>query len=104
MAKVIIDIHIEQGYPYTYTLDMNDADGNDLETDYSCWFYSEQTGAVEFDVNPTDDGYNLTLSATDTDKLTVTSEEYVIYTIKTSDSSEDKLVTGRMHIDFKVRT
>ena len=101
MAKVISDISIEQGYLYLFNLNLDDSDGNDLESDYSCWFECESIGKLQFIV---DSGrYTLTIPANQTVKLVSNLEEYVVYTIRTSDNTYDKLLTGRIHIDSKVR-
>ena len=102
MAKVISDISIEAGYPYLFNLNMDDADGNDLENDYTCWFECESIGKLQFSVDS--DKYTLTISKENTGKLVENLEEYVVYTIKTTDGTYDKLLSGRMHIDKKVRT
>jgi len=102
MAKAILDISIEQGYPYLFVLNMDDSDGNDLENDYTCWFECDSIGKLQFGVDI--DKYSLTISKEDTGRLDTNLEEYVVYTVKTSDGTYDKLLSGRMHIDAKVRT
>ena len=104
MAKAIQDLNIEAGYPYYFRLDLNSVSGEDLENDYSCYFECASIGLLEFSVNTAGDAWELTISKEDTDKLLVNQEEYVVYTVKTSDSSYDKLLSGRMHIDAKVRS
>ena len=47
--------------------------------------------------------YTLTLSGTDTAKLTDNLEEYVVYVTETATGVESKLLTGRIHLDKKVR-
>jgi hypothetical protein len=101
MAKAILDIYIEQGYPYPFNLDMNDADGVDLEADYSCYFYCVTIGVLPFSV--VGNRYELVISGINTAKVISNLDEYVVYTVKTSDSSEDKLLSGRIHSDAKVR-
>lgn len=101
MAKVILDISIEQGYPYLFVLNVDDSDGNDLENDYTCWFECESIGKLQFSVDV--DKYSLTISKEDTGRLETNLEDYVVYTIKTSDGSYEKLAGGRIHVDKKVR-
>ena len=106
MAKEIIDIFIEEGYPYDFELDFNDVEDADLEDDYSCIFYSSSIGSKSFSVGTNllgEDMYTLTLSGTDTAKLTDNLEEYVVYVTETATGVESKLLTGRIHLDKKVR-
>lgn len=102
MAKAILDLFIEKGYPYVLNLDMNDVNGEDLENDYSCYFENDSIGLLQFTVS--DDRYHLEMSETDTNKLTSNLQEYVVYTINTLDSKPAKLLSGRIHIDERVRT
>ena len=104
MAKAIQDLSIEAGYPYYLRLDLNDTSGGDLEDEYSCYFDCNSIGVLEFSTNVTGDAWELTISKENTDKLLTNQEEYVVYTVKTSDGSYDKLLSGRMHIDAKVRS
>ena len=102
MAKIITDLFIEQGYPYDLNLDYNAADGENLETSYTCYFYSPSIGSKQFSV--VNNAYSLTLSKTDTAKLIDNLEEYVVFTVKSSDLSEEKLMSGRIHRDIKIRS
>ena len=104
MAKAILDLSIQAGYPFYFSLDLNDSAGLDLESEYSCWFECESIGKLQLSVNTEGTAYEITISKENTDLLLTNLEEYVIYTIKTSDSSYDKLLSGRLHIDAKVRT
>lgn len=101
MAKVILDLYIEPSYPYQFNIDVNTAGGVDLEGDYSCYFYCESIGQLQFSV--VGDRYELTISSTNTDKLLDNLEDYTVYVIKTADSVPEKLMSGRIHIDKKVR-
>ena len=105
MAKALLDIQIEAGYPYPFILDMNDADGVDLETDYSCYFECDSIGQLQFAVvNGATNRYELLISKENTDKLLANLEEYTVYNIKTSDGAYSKLLSGRIHVDNKVRS
>jgi hypothetical protein len=48
MAKEILDIYVEVGYPYEYLLDFNLFDGTDLENNYTCWFYNKHINSKQF--------------------------------------------------------
>ena len=100
MAKEILDLFIEQNYPYELTLDFNASDGTDLETDYTCTFYSPSIGEKTFSVVTS--AYYLELSAIDTNKLTTNMEEYTVYVTKIADSKKDKILSGRIVVDMKV--
>lgn len=101
MAKALLDISIEQGYPYLFTLNMDNSDGEDLENDYTCYFECESIGQLQFSVDV--DKYSLTISKEDTGRLENNLEEYVVYIIKTADGEYEKLLSGRIHVDKKVR-
>lgn len=101
MAKEIIDIYVEQGYPYNFDLDFNLFDGSNLEDDYTCYFYSDSIGTKEYDVE--DNIFKLTLSEADTSKLDNNLENYVVYVINTQTSTKEKLLSGRIHLDRKTR-
>ena len=103
MAKAILDLSMQAGYPYYFALDLNDSDGVDLESEYACWFECDSIGKLQLSVNDAGDAYEITISKENTDKLLTNLEEYVIYTVKTSDSAYDKLLTGRIHVDAKDR-
>ena len=103
MARAVLDLSIQAGYPYEITLDMEDYNGNDLEADYSCYFYCESIGTLTFSANATNDAWELEISEANTDLLLTNLEDYVVYTIKTSDSKKTKLLEGRIHVDAKVR-
>lgn len=97
MAKELIDIYVEQGYPYDFVLDMNDANDLDLESEYNCYFSCPSIGTKVFSVVA--DSYFLELTAIDTGLLDTNLEEYTVYTIKISDGSKDKLLSGRIILD-----
>lgn len=99
--KEILDIYVEQGYPYEFELDFNTADGLDLEGDYNCYFYNETIGSKTFSSNG--ELYSLILSETDTDKLTTNLQEYVVHVVNSSTSQKDKLLSGRIVVDKKTR-
>lgn len=99
--KELIDIYIEQGYPYDYQLNFDLYDGSDLEGDYNCYFYTKSIGIKQF--SAVADIFNLTLTKEDTGKIVTNLESYVVYVIEKSTSEESKLVSGRIHIDNKVR-
>ena len=105
MAKLIMDINIEQGYPYDFVLNMNTTDGEDLETDYTCYFECKSMGRIDF---PAVDGkYVLKIPREKTILLTKTLEDYVVYVVKNGepDAGEySKLLSGRIHTDRKVRS
>lgn len=101
MAKAILDLFIEQGYEYPLNINVNTPAGADLENDYSCFFECDSIGKLQFAV--VGDRYELTLSVVNTNKLTKSLEGYVVYLIKTADGSYSKLLSGRIHVDKKVR-
>ena len=104
MAKALLDISIEAGYPYAFVIDMNNADGEDLEADYNCYFECESIGQLQFSlVSALVDSYELLISKENTDKLLTNLEEYTVYTVKISDGAYSKLLSGRIHVDDKVR-
>lgn len=96
-----MDLFIEKGYPYTFNLDMNNTDGADLEGDYYCYFECSSIGKLQFGV--ANNRYELEISEVNTNKLVNNLEEYVVYVVKKSNSKPEKLLTGRIHVDEKVR-
>lgn len=100
MAKEILDIYVEQGYPYTFDLDFNATDGSDLEDGYNTYFYNEYIGTKTFSI--VTGKYSLTLTAEDTGKLLNNLSNYVIYAVNTTTSDKEKLLTGRIVVDKKV--
>lgn len=100
MAKEIIDIYVEQGYPYSFDLDFNLYDGTDLENDYTCYFYNEYIGTKTYSVLT--GKYVLTLTSEDTGKIVNNLSKYVVYTVNNTTSEKDKLLTGRIVLDKKV--
>lgn len=101
MAKEILDLYIEQGYEYPLNLDFNASDGSDLETDYTCFFESPSIGTKQFSV--ISNAFSLTLSEADTSKLTTNLEEYVVYAYNITNGTYDKLLSGRIHVDSRIR-
>lgn len=101
MAKEILDIYIEPSYEYEFNLDFNDSDGADLEGYYNCYFKCESIGELQFSVVGTQ--YRLVISEANTALLTNNLEEYSVYVKNTSSSKYDKLLSGRIHIDNRVR-
>lgn len=100
MAKEILDIYIEQGYPYEFNLDFNNVDGSDLENSYTCYFENNSIGKKQYAV--IDNRFDLTLSSIDTDKLKDNMENYVVYVVRNTDSTDiNKLLTGRIILDKK---
>ena len=99
MSKEILDVYIEQGYEYVFDINLNDVDNNDLEGGYECYFESNSIGKKQYTV--VNNMFRLTLSESDTSKLTTNLEKYNIYAKKISTGKYDKLLSGRMHIDFK---
>jgi len=96
MAKAILDIFIEAGYPYAFII---------LEADYDCYFECESIGQLQFSVvSAVVDSYELLISKEDTNKLLTTLEEYTVYTVKISDGAYSQLLSGRIHVDDKVRS
>ena len=102
MAKLIMDINIEQGYPYDFVLDMNTTDGEDLETDYTCYFECKSMGKIVFPV--VDGRYSVTIPKEKTSLLTQSLEDYVVYVVDNTTDEYSKLLSGRIHTDRKVRT
>lgn len=102
MAKEIIDIYIEKGYPYPFDIDFNTEDGLDLESEYTCWFENKDIGLKQFSV--IDNTFKLILTQEDTGKLESNLEDYVVYAQKISTSEYEKLLSGRIIIDEKVRS
>jgi hypothetical protein len=102
MAKLIMDINIEQGYPYDFVLDMNTTDGEDLENDYTCYFECKSMGKIVFPV--VDDKYFVTIPKEKTTLLTKSLEDYVVYVVNNTTDEYSKLLSGRIHTDRKVRT
>lgn len=102
MGKAIVDLFIEPSYPYDLNVNFDDSDGTDLEDAYACYFECDSIGQLTF--SKANDRYELTISGANTDKLLTTLEDYTVYAIKTADSSPTKLLSGRIHIDNKVRT
>ena len=100
MAKELIDIYVEQGYPYDFTLDFNDTYGNDLENDYTTYFYNKSIGTKSFSVILS--AYTLALSAEDTGKISSNLEEYSVYAVNNTTSDKSKLLSGRIILDKKV--
>ena len=100
MAKEIIDIYVEQGYPYSFDLDFNLYDGTDLENDYTCTFYNKNIGYKNF--TNTGGYFSLVLTFEDTGKIVNNLENYVVYVTKISNSNKSKLLSGRIHLDKKV--
>lgn len=106
MAKEILDIYIEQGYPYEFELDFNATDNSDLESIYNCYFYNSNIGTKTFSIGASANGsdmFILTLSGLDTNKLINNLEEYVVYVSEIATNTESKLLTGRIHLDNKVK-
>lgn len=101
MGKAILDIFIEKGYPYDLNINMDTPDGTDLETDYSCYFECASVGSIQLSV--ANNRYETEISAVNTNKM-VHLEDYVVYVIETATSKPKKLLTGRLHIDKKVRS
>lgn len=99
--KEIIDIYIEPSYTYNFDLDFNLFDGTNLEDDYSCYFYSSSIGTKNYIVE--DDIFKLTLSEADTGKLSNNLEEYVVYSQNNNTTEKEKLLTGRIIINKKIK-
>ena len=102
MARTILDINVEAGYPYDFNIDMNDSDGLDMEDDYACYFECDSIGQLQFSVS--NNSYALSISKENTDKLLTNMEKYTVYTIKTVGGAYSKLLEGRIHINNKVRS
>ena len=100
MAKEILDIYVEQGYPYNFDIDFNLFDGTDLENDYTCVFYNSSIGSKNYSV--VSNTFKLTLSKEDTGKITKNLETYVVYATETATGLTDKLLSGRIILDKKV--
>lgn len=101
MAKEIIDIYIEQGYEYQFSLDFNLFDDSDLESEYTCKFYNDNIGYKTF--TNTGSSYYLVLTAEDTGKISSNLEEYEVYVTERNSGISSKLLSGRIHIDRKIR-
>lgn len=97
MAKEILDIYVEKGYEYEFNLNFNSDTGTDLEPEYDCWFESSSIGVKQYTV--LDNMFKLTLSATDTNKLTTNLEKYAVYVNNISSGVYSKLLTGRIHVE-----
>ena len=103
MAKEVLDIYFEPGYEYEFNLDFNSDAGTNLETDYNCYFKCASIGELQFPYNATTEQYEMTISEANTAKVTSNLEEYVVYVKKIADNKYTKLISGRIHIDNKVR-
>ena len=101
MAKEILDIYIEPNYEYEFNLNFNDSNGTDLEGDYTCYFKCDSIGELAFSLVGSQ--YELVISEANTALLTSNLEEYAVYVKSTTTSKYDKLLSGRIHIDKKVR-
>ena len=101
MAKEIIDIYIEQGYEYQFSLDFNLFDNSDLESQFTCKFYNSSIGYKTF--TNTGSSYYLALTAEDTSKISNNLEEYEVYVTEINSSISSKLLSGRIHIDKGLR-
>ena len=97
MAKEILDIYVEKGYEYEFNLNFNSDTGTDLEPEYACWFESSSIGVKQYTV--LDNMFKLTLSATDTNKLTTNLEKYAVYVNNISSGVYSNLLTGRIHVE-----
>lgn len=97
MAKEILDIYVEKGYEYEFNLNFNSDTGIDLEPEYECWFESSSIGTKEYTVS--ENMFKLTLSASDTSKLTTNLEKYAVYVNNISSGVHSKLLTGRIHVE-----
>lgn len=97
MAKEILNIYVEKGYEYIFDLNFNSEEGNDLESQYVCWFESSSIGQKQYTVS--DNMFKLTLSAIDTNKLTTNLEKYSVYVNNISSGVHSKLLTGRIHVE-----
>lgn len=102
MGNAILDLFISRNYIFPLSVSLDNEDGEDLESDYTCWFYCESIGSLEFTF--VTDRWQLEISAINTNKITDRFEDYVVYAINTSDSKERKLISGRIVLDDKVRT
>lgn len=103
MAKEILDIYVEPGYRYEFNLNFDTVTGVDLEPDYTCYFNCASIGELQFTHNTTSKHYELLISEANTAKLLSNLEEYSVYVKKTADNKYDKLLSGRIHTDNKVR-
>lgn len=97
MAKEILDIYVEKGYEYEFNLNFNSDTGTDLEPEYECWFESPSIGTKQYTVS--EYMFKLTLSASDTNKLTTNLEKYAVYVNNISSGIHSKLLTGRIHVE-----
>ena len=102
MAKEILDIYVEAGYPYNFDIDFNTDTGVDLEGDYTCWFENKHIGKKQYSV--VDNTFKLTLTSEDTGKLIENLEEYVVYAIQSSNAEPNKLLSGRIVLDKLIRS
>lgn len=102
MAKEIIDIYIEQGYPYVFDLNFDLYDGTSLESDYTAYFECDSLGSKTFSV--TGDIYTLIFTEEDTQLLATNLEEYVVYVVHNTTSEKDKVLSGRIVVDKRVRS
>lgn len=102
MAKELLDIFIEQGYPYEFDLDFNEIDGDDLEDAYDCFFDNESTGNKQFSVF--DNKYTLTLTKEDTGKIKTNNQQYVVYVIDKLTGNYAKLLSGRIVLEPQIRS
>ena len=101
MAKEILDMTIAKGYSYPINLDFNQADGANLETDYTCYFKNSNIGVKTFSV--VNNMFSLTLSKEDTGKLVNNLEDYEVYVKNTSTQEYEQLLTGRIHLEGTLR-
>ena len=81
----------------------NATNGADLESDYRCFFECKSMGIFMFAVSGSGDRYELEISANNTNKLTTNLEEYVCWVEKISDGKTEKLLSGRIHLDKRIK-
>jgi hypothetical protein len=107
MAKAILDIYFEKAFPYEFNLNMNTPAGEDLENDYNCYFecapITAGVGNSRLQFSVVNNRYHLDISGVNTDKITSSLEEYIVYIVEIATGKEEKLLSGRVHIDHKVR-
>lgn len=107
MSAQVTDIYIEQGYPYVFDIDFNLYSGEDLENNYECYFYNSKIGTKQFSKEFNEPSeqyvYTLELSSTDTSKVITNLTEYSVYAIDNITNKESKLLTGRIHLDKRLR-
>ena len=101
MAKEILDIYIEQGYEYQFSLDFNLFDNSDLESQFTCKFYNSSIGYKTF--TNIGSSYSLALTAEDTGKISNNLEVYEVYVTEIATGISSKLLNGRIIIDRKIR-